>query len=113
MTLQSSGGSGTGAVSFAVTTIGTAGCSISGAVLSATRVGTCTVTVSKAGDSTYKAATSAATTVTIAAHYPQKPKAKAHGFCGVDRSNCRDHHYRIGFYGHPRDEQTRSAPRCT
>jgi hypothetical protein len=75
LTLISSGGSGTGAVTFGVTNIGTAGCSITNGVLSSTRVGTCTVTVYKAGDSTYHSATSLATTVTIAAHYPKKPKA--------------------------------------
>jgi hypothetical protein len=75
LTLIASGGSGSGAVTFAVTNIGTAGCAISGDVLSSTRVGTCTVTVYKAGDDAYHSATSAVTTVTIAAHYPKKPKA--------------------------------------
>jgi hypothetical protein len=75
LTLIASGGSGSGAVTFAVTNVGTAGCSISGDVLSSTRVGTCTVTVYKAGDDAYHSATSAVTTVTIAAHYPKKPKA--------------------------------------
>ncbi len=75
LNLISSGGSGTGAVTFEVTSIGTAGCSISGTVLSATRVGTCTVTVFKAGDSAYHSATSAATTVNMVAHYPKRPKA--------------------------------------
>jgi hypothetical protein len=102
MTLTSAGGSGSGAVSFAVTSIGTAGCSISGSTLSATRVGTCTVTVTKAADSTYKAATSAATTVTIAAHYPKKPKAVRVGSSVRAGSSVWTTIVGSGFYGHPR-----------
>jgi hypothetical protein len=66
LTLTSSGGSGTGAVSYAVTSAGTAGCSISAGMLSATSAGTCTVTVTKAADTNYRAASSPATTVTFA-----------------------------------------------
>ncbi|MFM6991782.1 MAG: hypothetical protein ACKOWD_10920 [Rhodoferax sp.] len=61
--LRSSGGSGTGAVTYAVAS-GT--CTISGTTLTATSSpGTCTVTATKAADSTYLAATSAAITVTV------------------------------------------------
>jgi hypothetical protein len=102
LALTSSGGSGTGAVSFAVTTIGTAGCSISGSTLSATRVGTCTVTVTKAADTSYKSATSAATTVTIAAHYPKKPKATRMGSAVSTGRTVRASIIGSGFYGHPR-----------
>ena len=102
MTLTSAGGSGTGAVSYAVTTIGTAGCSINGATLSATRVGTCTVTVTKASDATYKVATSAATTVTIAAHYPKKPKATRMGSAVLTGRTVLTTIIGSGFYGHPR-----------
>ncbi|MGD0056131.1 MAG: hypothetical protein ABSC34_11935 [Acidimicrobiales bacterium] len=73
--LTSSGGSGTGALTYAVTTIGTAGCSINAGTISSTRVGTCTVTVSKAADDTYFSAHSSATTVAFAAHYPKSPRA--------------------------------------
>jgi hypothetical protein len=65
LTLTSSGGSGTGAVTYAVTSASTAGCSITGGTLSATGAGTCTVTVTKAADTTYLVASSAATTVTF------------------------------------------------
>jgi hypothetical protein len=102
LALTSSGGSGTGAVSFTVTTIGTAGCSISGSTLSATRVGTCTVTVTKAADTSYKSATSAATTVTIAAHYPKKPKATRMGSAVLTGRTVRTSIIGSGFYGHPR-----------
>jgi hypothetical protein len=102
LALLSSGGSGTGAVSFAVTTIGTAGCSISGATLSATRVGTCTVTVSKAGDATYMPATSSATTVTISAHYPKKPKALRMGSAVWTGRSTVTKIIGAGFYGRPR-----------
>jgi hypothetical protein len=106
LTLISSGGSGTGSVSFVVTTIGTAGCSISGTTLSATRVGTCTVTVTKAADSNYLVAHSAATTVSIAAHYPKKPEAKRMGSVVWTGRTVRTAIIGSGFYGHPRVESS-------
>ena len=66
LTLTSSGGSGTGAVTYAITSSGTASCLISGGELDATHAGTCAVTVTKAADATYLAASSPATTVTFA-----------------------------------------------
>jgi hypothetical protein len=65
LTLTSSGGSGTGAVTYGVTSVGTAACWITGSTLNATRAGTCTVTVTKAADTTYLVARSSATTVTF------------------------------------------------
>jgi len=102
LVLLSSGGSGTGAVTFAVTTIGTAGCSITNGTLSATRVGTCSVTVSKAGDATYKSATSLATTVSISAHYPRKPKASRVGSAVWTGKTTVTEIIGAGFYGRPR-----------
>ena len=67
LTLATSGGNGTGAVSFSLAGAGSAGCSLSGAVLSASAAGTCSVTASKAGDSSYQPTSSAATTITFAA----------------------------------------------
>lgn len=102
LTLLSSGGSGTGAVSFTVANIGTAGCSISNGVLSSTRVGTCTVTVYKAGDAAYHSATSAVTTVTIAAKYPKKPEANhVIGSVWTGRTTAASI-VGQGFYGRPR-----------
>jgi alpha-tubulin suppressor-like RCC1 family protein len=67
ITLTSSGGSGTGAVTFAVTSAGTAGCSITGGTtLAATTPGTCTVTATKATSANYLVETSSATTITFA-----------------------------------------------
>jgi hypothetical protein len=65
--LGSSGGSGTGAVTYSVSSAGTAGCSIAGDTLSATGgVGTtCTVTVTKAQSANYNEATSSAATITV------------------------------------------------
>jgi hypothetical protein len=63
--LTSSGGSGTGAVNYAVTNAGSANCSITGSTLNATAGGSCTVTVTKAADATYAVASSAPTSVTI------------------------------------------------
>jgi hypothetical protein len=65
LTLGASGGSGTGTYSFAVTTAGTAGCSISTGVLDASSPGACTVTATRAASTNYVVASSAATTVTI------------------------------------------------
>ena len=65
--LGSSGGSGTGAVSYAVSSSGSAGCSIADGTLSATGgVGTtCTVTVTKAQSANHNEATSSAATITV------------------------------------------------
>lgn len=65
LSLTTTGGSGSGAVTFAVTTAGSAGCTVSGSTLSHTSYGTCTVTATKAADSTYSAVSSTATTVTV------------------------------------------------
>ena len=64
-TLVSAGGSGTGAVTFAVTSAGTANCSITSGVLSYTSAGSCTVTATKAASSGFIAASSVATTITV------------------------------------------------
>ena len=67
ISLTSSGGSGTGAITFAVTSPGSAGCSITGSTtLNATSPGTCTVTATKATSTNYLVASSAATTITFA-----------------------------------------------
>jgi hypothetical protein len=63
ITLAFNGGSGTGSISYSVS--GT-GCSISTGVLSKTAAGDCSVTVTKATDTNYEAASSSATTVTFA-----------------------------------------------
>ena len=60
MTLAASGGSGTGDYSFAVTTTGTAGCSITSGVLNASSPGTCTVTATRALSTNYLVANSVA-----------------------------------------------------
>ncbi len=98
LVLSTSGGSGNGAVSYAVTTQGTANCSISGDVLTSTRAGTCVVTAYKAADGTYSAATSLATTVTVNAPAPSVTR--------IDTS-LRPGHWTTahiigsGFYGRP------------
>ena len=60
--LSSSGGSGSGAVTYQVTS---GPCSVAANTLTATGVGTCTVTATKAGDTNYNAATSTPITVTV------------------------------------------------
>ncbi len=62
--LSSTGGSGTGAVTYSVG--GSTGCSVAGTTLSVTSVsGTCSVTATKAADTNYNSATSSAVTVTL------------------------------------------------
>ena len=63
--LSISGGRGTGAVTWTLAAGSSAGCSVSGNALTGRRAGTCTVTATKAGDTTYQAASSAATKVTF------------------------------------------------
>jgi len=65
--LGSSGGSGTGDITYAVTSVGTAGCSISSDTLTTTGVvgSTCTVTATKAQSTNYSSASSAVKTITV------------------------------------------------
>ena len=67
LTLVTSGGSGSGAVSFTVTNATATGCRITGRSLTATGAGKCLVTAKKAADTTYLAASSSATTVRFTA----------------------------------------------
>jgi hypothetical protein len=62
--LSITGGAGSGAVTYAVNA-GTANCSVTGAILSAASVGACTVTATRAADSTYLSATSPPFTITV------------------------------------------------
>ncbi len=68
LTLTSSGGSGTGALSYAVSDPGSAGCTIvaGSTTLHAAAAGTCSVTVTKAANNDYTQASSPPTTVTVA-----------------------------------------------
>jgi Fibronectin type III domain len=53
LNLFTSGGSGSGAVTYSIVSAGTAHCAISGAVLSATAAGTCSVKATKAASTNY------------------------------------------------------------
>jgi hypothetical protein len=68
--LATSGGSGTGGVTFSVVNGSAKGCAISGSSLSATSAGTCVVTATKAGDTTYLANSS---TANVALALPARP----------------------------------------
>jgi len=71
LTLTTSGGSGTGAVTY-IATVGTAtGCVVTGTSLAVTSLGTCIVTATKAASTTNLAASSVATTVTFVIPGPQ------------------------------------------
>lgn len=65
LTLATAGGSGSGSVTYSLVAAGTAGCSLSGAVLTPASSGTCTVSASKAGDGTYSSATTGSVTITV------------------------------------------------
>ena len=65
--LVSSGGTGTGALSFAITSAGTAsGCSITNETITVSSIGTCNVTASKAADTNYLIISSIETIITFA-----------------------------------------------
>jgi hypothetical protein len=64
--LNTTGGSGTGAVTYSATNGSANSCSVSGSTLTANKGGTCIVTATKAADSNYSATSSVATTVTLA-----------------------------------------------
>lgn len=80
LALVTVGGSGTGAVTYAVTTVGSANCSLvspSSTSLIFTSVGTCAVTATKGGDASYNAISSSATTITISANPARTPTFSA------------------------------------
>ncbi|MCU0757281.1 MAG: DUF11 domain-containing protein [Xanthomonadales bacterium] len=66
-TLSTSGGSGNGAVSYAVTA-GADFCSVTGNILTGTAFGSCTVTATKAGDASFGPATANASVVVLRAN---------------------------------------------
>lgn len=66
LTLTTSGGSGTGAVTFALSGGTATGCAISGTTLTYSSIGTCVVTATKASDANFVSASSMPTTVTVA-----------------------------------------------
>jgi hypothetical protein len=65
LALSTSGGSGTGAVTFVVVNGTASGCKVTGRTLSYASTGTCLVTATKAGDATYTAVSSPTATVTL------------------------------------------------
>jgi hypothetical protein len=70
--LATSGGSGTGGVTYSVTNGSAKGCAIIGTTLSATSAGTCLVTATKASDGTYSSISTSATSVSMA--LPSRPR---------------------------------------
>ncbi len=66
LTLTTSGGSGSGAVSYTVADGTASGCSLSAGVLSVSSAGTCLVTAVKAADGNYNSASSPQTAVSLA-----------------------------------------------
>ncbi len=65
LALTTSGGSGTGAITFSATNGTALGCSVSVSTLSSSSAGTCVITASKASDGTYASTNSVPTTVTL------------------------------------------------
>ena len=65
LTLTSSGGSDGGAVTYSLSSAGSANCSITNGVLIATSAGTCSVVATMAGNNAYNAVSSSTTTITI------------------------------------------------
>lgn len=66
LSLTTSGGSGTGAVTYSAANGTALGCTVSGSSLTVTQAGTCLVTATKAEDASYSAMSSPQTTVTFA-----------------------------------------------
>lgn len=65
LALSTSGGSGSGVVSFTLASIGSAGCSIVGAAVTVSSAGFCTVVANKASDDSYLAKNSPTTLLTF------------------------------------------------
>jgi hypothetical protein len=86
LTLATTGGSGTGAVTF-VAVPGTAlGCIVTGTSLTVTSLGTCTVTATKAASTTNLAVSSVATTVTFVVPPPKATKVDGVAVAGQTRT---------------------------
>jgi hypothetical protein len=98
LVLTAVGGSGSGAVTFVVSSAGSAGCSISGDVLTSARAGTCVVIAEKSADGTYAAASSPATTVTISALAPDAKRVTTAIWSG---RTITTQIIGSGFYGRP------------
>ncbi len=75
LTLATSGGAGTGAITYAVVNGTATGCTLSGATLSVATAGTCLVTATKVADANYAATTSATTTISFVNPVPKATKA--------------------------------------
>ena len=97
--LTTTGGAGTGAVTYTVVSGTAKGCAIVNGNLTTTSQGTCLVTATKAASGTYALATSAATTVTIGAQLLKAYRVIGPVYMGhrmVIRVSG------VGFYGAPR-----------
>lgn len=102
ITLTTSGGSGTGAVSYVVTSAGSAGCTTSNGLLNASGVGTCLVTATKAGDATFSDAHSNATTVSFVSRPVTAPRAFKMSSAVFTGRSIVTSIIGIHFYGQPR-----------
>ena len=100
--LTTTGGSGSGAVTYAVTNAGSAGCSVSNGVLNASAVGTCLVTATKAGDALYLDAHSNATTVSFARRPITAPRAIKMSSAVYTGRSIVTSVIGVNFYGQPR-----------
>ena len=99
LTLTTSGGSGTGAVTFSVTNGTATGCTVSGNSLTVSSVGTCIVTATKAASTTNQAISSPATPVKFSVPGPKATHVIGAAWVG------RTVTIKIvgtGFYGQPR-----------
>jgi hypothetical protein len=110
LTLTSSGGSGTGAVSYAVVWIGTAGCTISGDLLRTARAGTCSVMATKSGDSSYAPVSSVSTAVAVAPPVPRASRMSSSVWKG---RTVMTSIIGSGFYGDPRVTSNARGTRVT
>jgi hypothetical protein len=99
LALTTSGGSGTGAVTFTATPGTALGCVVTGTSLAVTSLGTCLVTATKAASPTNLAVSSVATTVTFVVPGPKAIKVDGFALAGATKSVII-----IGsnFYGRPK-----------
>jgi len=98
LALSTSGGSGTGAVTFSVVGGTATGCTVSGSSLTVTSAGTCIVTAQKAADANYLVASSSATTVTFVVPGPKAIRVVGFVTAGKTKTITITG---SGFYGRP------------
>ncbi|MHB2028780.1 MAG: hypothetical protein ACYCPT_08185 [Acidimicrobiales bacterium] len=101
LVLSTRGGSGTGFVTYALTSSGSAGCSLEGSMVRATTAGTCQIMATRSGDAIYAPTSSQATTIYFAKVVIDRPVATRVVGAAITGGSVILSIVGSGFYGSP------------